>query len=154
MLNINYKQDPIIDQNSRIQQISTGVVYLSSARYAVGRHSTAGKRRFCRVPTRQDNTDSAFTYYMYVGVFCLFHDVIRRTNDYVTFCLYRTSCGRKHWREIGYFASLPGMSHSSRAHCVPELFLTPSMRHGLDTRQRGDMRRYRDTPLGIWQHKP
>ena len=24
------------------------------SRYAVGRHSTAGKRRFCRVPTRQD----------------------------------------------------------------------------------------------------
>ena len=33
-----------------------GVVYLSSARYAVGRHSTAGKMRFCRVPTRQDKT--------------------------------------------------------------------------------------------------
>ena len=28
---------------------------ITRARYAVGRHSTAGKRRFCRVTTRQDD---------------------------------------------------------------------------------------------------
>ena len=42
-----------------------------SARYAVGRHSTAGKRRFCRVPTRQNNRQTSRRVHG-----CIFYSVI------------------------------------------------------------------------------